>query len=414
MLTLMTARAGNGLLSRRHFVAGGAGLLVATPVALAKPDLPPGMTRPGGGFGVYGQPSPHEKHTARAIAANRDLPGNGVSWTPLQDLEGIITPSGLHFERHHGGVPEIDPAMHRLSLHGRVGKPMAWTVAELLRYPRVSRQLFIECGGNSNSLWNAVPRQTSAGAMHGLASCSEWTGVPLRLLLEEATADKGATWLIAEGADAGGLHLSIPMQKALDDCMVALWQNGERLRPEQGYPMRLVVPGWEGVTHVKWLHRLELAREPAMSRFETGRYTDLLPSGKARQFSFIIEPKSVITNPSPGQLLRDHGVYQISGLAWSGRGAVRRVEVSADGGKTWALAALDSPVQRQCFTRFRIPWRWRGQAALLKSRVTDDTGATQPERAALVADRGRHGEFHFNGIVCWAVDEDGEVSHVYA
>jgi sulfane dehydrogenase subunit SoxC len=410
----MTARAGNGLLSRRHFVAGGAGLLVATPVALAGLDLPPGMTRPGGSFGVYGQPSPHEKHTARAIAANRDLPGNGVSWTPLQDLEGTITPSGLHFERHHGGVPEIDPAAHRLSLHGRVGKPLVWAVAELLRYPRVSRQLFIECGGNSNSLWNAVPRQTSAGAMHGLASCSEWTGVPLRLLLEEAAADKGATWLIAEGADAGGLHLSIPMQKALDDCMVALWQNGERLRPEQGYPMRLVVPGWEGVTHVKWLHRLELAREPAMSRFETGRYTDLLPSGKARQFSFVIEPKSVITNPSPGQLLRDHGVYQISGLAWSGRGAVRKVEVSADGGKTWALAALDGPVQRQCFTRFRIPWRWLGQAALLKSRVTDETGATQPERAALVADRGRHGEFHFNGIVCWAVDEDGEVSHVYA
>jgi len=410
----MTARDGNGLLSRRRFVAGGAGLLVATPAALAGLDLPLGMTRPGGGFGVYGQPSPHEKHTARAIATNRDLPGNGVSWTPLQDLEGTITPSGLHFERHHGGVPEIDPAAHRLSLHGRVGKPLAWTTADLLRYPRVCRQLFIECGGNSNSLWNAVPRQTSAGAMHGLASCSEWAGVPLRLLLEEAGVADGATWLIAEGADAGGLHLSIPMGKVLDDCMVALWQNGERLRPEQGYPMRLVVPGWEGVTHVKWLHRLELASEPAMSRFETGRYTDLLPSGKARQFSFVIEPKSVITSPSPGQLLRDKGVYQISGLAWSGRGAVSKVEVSADGGKTWAQASLEGPVQRQCFTRFRIPWRWQGQAALLKSRVTDETGASQPERAVLVAERGRHGEFHFNGIVCWAVDEDGEVSHVYA
>jgi len=312
----------NGLLSRRDLLAGGTGLLVAAPAALAGLDLPPGMTRPGAGFSVYGQPSPHEKHTARAIAANRDLPGNGVSWTPLQDLEGTITPSGLHFERHHGGVPQIDPTMHRLSLHGRVGRPLLWTVAELLRYPRVSRHLFIECGGNSNSLWNAEPRQTSAGAMHGLASCSEWTGVPLRLLLEEAGADKSATWLIAEGADAGGLHLSIPMQKALDDCFVALFQNGERLRPEQGYPMRLVVPGWEGVTHVKWLHRLELASSPAMSRFETGRYTDLLPDGKARQFSFVIEPKSVITSHSPGQLLRDKGVYQISGLAWSGRGAV--------------------------------------------------------------------------------------------
>jgi sulfane dehydrogenase subunit SoxC len=204
------------------------------------------------------------------------------------------------------------------------------------------------------------------------------------------------------------------MSKALDDCLLALWQNGERLRPEQGYPMRLVVPGWEGVTHVKWLHRLELASAPAMSRFETGRYTDLLPSGKARQFSFVIEPKSVITSPSPGQLLRAHGNYQVSGLAWSGRGAVRRVDVSADGGKTWVQATLDGPAQKQCFARFRTAWQWRGQPALLKSRVTDDTGDTKPERATLVAERGRHGEFHYNGIVCWGVDEDGEVSHVYA
>ena len=406
----------NAVLTRRDLLAGGAGLLVAAPAVLAgaTADIPPSMARPGSGFGVYGQPSPFEKHTARAIAANRDVPGNGVSWTPLHDLEGTITPSGLHFERHHSGVPEIDPSQHRLALHGRVGKPLVWTVADLLRYPRISRQLFIECGGNSNSLWNAEPRQTSAGALHGLASCSEWTGVPLRLLLEEAGVAQGATWLIAEGADAGGLHLSVPLSKARDDCLLALFQNGERLRPEQGYPMRLIVPGWEGVTHVKWLHRLELASEPAMSRFETGRYTDLLPSGKARQFSFVIEPKSVITNPSPGQLLRAKGVYQISGLAWSGRGAVRRVEVSADGGKTWVEAALDGPVQRQCFTRFRIAWAWRGQSAVLKSRVTDETGATQPERAALVAARGRHGEFHFNGINAWAVDEDGEVSHVYA
>jgi len=403
----------NGLLSRRDLLAGGAGLLVAAPAASAD-ALPPSMTRPGAGFGVYGQPSPHERHTARAIAANRDLPGNGVSWTPLQDLEGIITPSGLHFERHHSGIPDIDPMLHRLVLQGRVGKPLVWTMAELLRYPRVSRQLFIECGGNSNSLWNAAPRQTSAGALHGLASCSEWTGVPLRLLLEEAGVADGATWLIAEGADAGGLHLSIPMQKALDDCLLALWQNGERLRPEQGYPVRLLVPGWEGVTHVKWLHRLESAEAPAMSRYETGRYTDLLADGSARQFSFVIEPKSVITNPSPGQLLRAHGTYQISGLAWSGRGAVRRVDVSADGGKTWVPAALEGPVQRQCFTRFRAAWQWRGQPARLKSRCTDDTGATQPERIALLSERGRHSEFHFNGIVCWAVDEEGEVSHVYA
>ena len=204
----------NAVLTRRDLLAGGAGLLVAAPAVLAgaTADLPPSMARPGSGFGVYGQPSPFEKHTARAIAANRDVPGNGVSWTPLHDLEGTITPSGLHFERHHSGVPEIDPTQHRLALHGRVGKPWVWTVADVLRYPRVSRQLFIECGGNSNSLWNAEPRQTSAGALHGLASCSEWTGVPLRLLLEEAGVAQGATWLIAEGADAGGLHLSVHLE----------------------------------------------------------------------------------------------------------------------------------------------------------------------------------------------------------
>lgn len=399
---------------RRKFLKTGLALTGAALAGTAKADAPPWMTRPGAPLSNYGQPSPHERAVIRWVAANADAPGNGISWTPLERLEGILTPSGLHFERHHNGVPQIDPAVHRLTVHGLVAKALSFGIDDLLRYPMTSRLCFIECGGNSNAGWHQEPIQAPAGNIHGLVSCSEWTGVPLATILDECGLQPNAKWLIAEGADAAAMNVSIPLDKALDDALLALYQNGERLRPENGYPLRLVLPGWEGVTNVKWLHRLQLAEQPAMARNETAKYTELLPSGQARQFSFVMEAKSLITRPSAGQTLPGPGLHQISGLAWSGRGAIRRVEVSTDGGKTWRDAALDAPVLPKCFTRFRLPWRWNGSPAVLKSRATDETGYTQPERQILIAERGRHGYFHYNAIVSWAVAADGSVSHVYA
>ena len=412
--------AGGGLLDRRLFLKRGlvfsvaAGWASKSLEAIAGDERPPWMKNPGEPFSNYGQPSTHERRTIRWTMGNRMAPGNGVSWTPLQDLEGIITPSGLHFERHHNGVPQIDPQQHRLLIHGMVSRALVFSVADLLRYPMQSRMCFIECGGNSNAGWRSEPIQTPAGYFHGMASCSEWTGVPLGVLLKEAGVKGRAKWIIAEGADASAMNVSIPLEKALDDCMLALYQNGERIRPENGYPIRLIAPGWEGVLNVKWLRRLHLTTRPTMARNETAKYTELLPSGKARQFTFVMEAKSLITSPSFGHRLARPGLYQIRGLAWSGRGKIRSVEVSADGGLTWAEAELQEPVMSQCFTRFRIPWRWDGQTAILKSRATDETGTVQPERDALVAARGRYGYFHYNAVVSWKVSNQGEVSHVYA
>ncbi len=411
--------AGGGLIHRRLFLKQGmaAGLgagLITTGTVQAVTGNEPWRYVPGQPFTGYGQPSPHEKAVIRWISANSQAPGNGISWTPLHKLEGIITPNGLHFERHHNGVPQIDPERHTLLLHGRVKRPLTFTLDALLRYPRVSRTGFVECGGNSNAGWNEEPLQTPVGYFHGLASCSEWTGVPLALLLDEAGVEPDAGWIIAEGADAAAMNISIPLEKAWQDTLVALFQNGERLRPENGYPLRLILPGFEAVLNVKWLSRLQVAREPVMARNETAKYTELMPDGKARQFSFVMEAKSFITEPSPGYRMQGPGLYAISGLAWSGRGRIKRVEVSADGGKSWAEAALQEPVLPQCSTRFRLPWHWDGSPLILKSRAIDETGYQQPERATLIAERGRHGYFHYNAIVSWAVAADGSISHVYA
>jgi sulfane dehydrogenase subunit SoxC len=423
----LTPVAGGGLLHRRLLLKRGlvlAAAAAARPFAARAEDAagappvdpanPPWIHKTGLPFTGYGTPSKYEKYVVRNIGGNRTPAGDGVSWTPLEDLEGIITPSGLHFERHHDGVPDIDPAEHRLVIHGRVRKPLMFTVENLLRYPMRSQFLFIECGGNSNAGWHEEPIQRPVGSFHGLVSCSEWTGVPLSILLNEAGVDANASWVIAEGGDAGLLNVSLPLSKLMDDAMIALYQNGERVRPENGYPMRLVVPGWEGITNVKWLRRLELADEPAMTRNETAKYTELLPSGKARMFTFIMDAKSLITSPSPGQTMHGPEVYEIRGLAWSGRGRIAKVEVSADGGASWAEAHLQEPVMPYCFTRFRMPWAWNGKPAILKSRATDETGYVQPERDVLVKERGRNGYFHYNAIVSWAVDEDGEIRHVYA
>lgn len=417
---------GNGLLDRRTLLKQGLRFGVITSSSMAAgaatkksadaidPARPPWMLEPGAEFSLYGSPSNHEKHVARFAAPNRVMRNSGAAFTPLHLLEGTVTPNGLHFERHHNGVPAIDPEQHKLLIHGLVERPLFFETQDLLLYPLITRTCFIECGGNSNAGWNRQPSRGQAGYIHGLVSNSEWTGIPLATLLDEIGIDKKVRWVIAEGADAFGMQISIPLEKVLDDAMLALYQNGERLRPENGYPMRLVLPGWEGVTNVKWLRRLKLTEEPVMARNETARYTDLLPSGKARQFTFIMEAKSLITSPSPGMLLNSgSGLYQISGLAWSGRGRVRRVEVSTDGGDSWAEAQLQEPVLPKAFTRFRIPWQWNGKSAVLKSRAVDETGYVQPERGTLIEQRGRHGFYHYNAIVTWKVSETGSVSHIY-
>jgi sulfane dehydrogenase subunit SoxC len=409
--------AGGGLLDRRWFLRQGMALgcmaFVGGDVLATESERPAWMLSSGKPFSNYGLPSPFEKESIRWISSNPSSPGNGVSWTPLHLLAGTVTPSGLHFERHHNGVPHIDPAQHRLLIHGLVNNPIFLEMDKLVRYPMVSRFCFIECGGNSNVGWHEEPTQASAGNLHGLVSCSEWTGVPLPIVLEEAGLRPAARWLIAEGADAAAMNISIPVGKALDDAILAIYQNGEHIRPENGYPLRLLLPGWEGVTNVKWLRRLEAAEQPAMTRNETAKYTELQPDGKARQFTFTMEAKSLITRPSPGHRLQGAGLYEISGLAWSGRGKIKKVEVSADGGISWAEAELQEPVLSKSFTRFRIPWRWNGGDTVLKSRAMDESGYVQPERGKLILERGRNGYFHYNAQVAWGLNAEGHLSHVY-
>lgn len=397
-------------------LAAGAGAgAAAIPAGRAAADnLPPDVlewTREQGAPALtspYGAPSPFEaKVVRRARPARARGPAATSSTTPLQDLHGIITPSGLHYERHHAGVSAIDPDQHRLMLHGMVERPLIFTMQELMRFPAESRTCFIECSGNSSF----APRPPTATVqdIHGLISCSEWTGAPLGVVLAEAGVRPGAAWVLAEGADAAALSRSVPLDKALDDALLAWAQNGERLRPEQGYPLRLVLPGFEGAMNIKWLRRLKVGDRPFETREETSRYTDLMPDGSARQFTFVMEAKSVITFPSGGHRLREPGFYEISGLAWSGRGKIRRVEVSTDAGATWVDARLQEPVLSKCLTRFRAPWTWRGGPAVLQSRAVDETGYVQPTRDALVSVRGLNSGYHDNAIQSWRVGADGAV-----
>ncbi|MDP2177941.1 sulfite dehydrogenase [Methylicorpusculum sp.] len=409
--------AGGGLLDRRLFLKKGltfSSIAWLAPSVMAEEVRSDAMTRPGRALSNYGKPSNYENKVIRWTMGNAAAPGNGVSWTPLHALEGMITPNGLHFERHHNGVPDIDPQYHHLLIHGLVNRALVFRIEDLLRYPMTSRYCFIECGGNSNAGWHSEPMQTEAGYFHGMASCSEWTGIPVKMLFNEAGIKGRAKWVIAEGADASMMNISLPLEKVLDDCLLAFYQNGERIRPENGYPVRLLVPGWEGVLNVKWLRRLRLTNRPVMARNETAKYTELLPNGMAEQFSFVMGVKSLITRPSYGQQLDNPGLYQITGLAWSGHGKIVKVEVSADGGKSWADAQLQEPVLSKCFTRFRIPWQWDGKKAVLKSRAIDDQGNQQPERYELIQAKGQQGYFHYHAIVSWAIADDGSVSHVYA
>lgn len=353
---------------------------------------------PGAPVRPYGERSPFERVVRTPTG------------TPLQESQGIITPSALHFERHHAGVPTIDPRRHRLMIHGMVDRPLVFTMEELKRLPSVSHVHFIECSGNGFRRRNATTLQEA----HGLTSCSEWTGVLLSLLLREAGAHKEASWLVAEGSDAAKMTRSIPLKKAMDDILVAYSQNGEAIRPEQGYPLRLVVPGWEGNICVKWLRRVKVVDQPYMTREETSKYTELMPGGKARQFSFEMDPKSLITFPSGGHKLSGPGLYEITGLAWSGRGAIRKVEVSTNAGASWHAAELQEPVLPLAHTRFRFAWKWDGQEAVLQSRCTDERGDVQPTVAQLVEARGENWGFgyHLNPIESWRVAADGSVHNV--
>jgi sulfane dehydrogenase subunit SoxC len=412
--------AGNGILNRRLLLEGAlVGGVAAACTAGAKAEplaVQPWMKTPGQGFEGYGQPSRFESKVVRFIppAPNPATQGVGPARTPMHLLEGTITPSGLHFERSHSGIPDIDPEQHRLVIHGLVKQPLVFTMEALSRYPMESRIAFIECAGNSALLNAPQPQPLGMAAIHGMFGCSEWTGVRLSTLLDEAGVDPAAHWVIAEGADAAAMSRSIPLAKAMDDALVCLYQNGERVRPSNGYPVRLLVPGFEGNVSVKWLRRLKLTAQPAMTKDETSKYTVLLKDAKAWQFIFPMEVKSLITRPSPGLTLKNPGFYEISGLAWSGNGRIRQVDVSADGGQSWAPAVLQGPILPMAPVRFRAPWQWNGGPAVLQSRATDDTGMVQPSRAQFAAERGLRGIYHYNAIASWRIDEKGEASNVYA
>jgi len=361
----------------------------------------------------YGVPARYEANVVR-----RQSPGltrtaqSSVSFTPLQSLFGIITPSGLHYERHHAGVPDVVPDQHRLLIHGLVHAPRLYTMDDIVRFPSVSRIHFIECGANTGMEWSNVAVPT-VQYTHGMLGCSEWTGVPLSVLLDEVGVDRArARFVLAEGADGASLTRTIPLAMALDDVLVVYGQNGEMLRPEQGYPLRLLVPGVQGVSSVKWLRRLEVGDAPWNTREESLHYVDLMPGGIHRQYTWIQEAKSVITSPSGGQLLLDRGYHEIRGLAWSGRGKVRRVDVSTDGGRNWRTAKLQPPILPKALTRFRIDWAWSGAPALLQSRVIDETGYVQPSIRELRAVRGTRSIYHNNAIQTWRVDAAGDVTNV--
>jgi sulfane dehydrogenase subunit SoxC len=417
------------LAATRRGLFGGAGLVAAVGMTAMLPRT--AAAKPPPGAVEYPVPADPTKEQGRMMGDDGGYgsrsqfesevrwfnPTKSASFTPMQSGYGIITPSGLHYERHHAGIPNIDPAEHRLVIHGLVDRPIRYSLADLRRFPTVSRTYFMECSGTTGrELMRAT--EPTVQRSHGLVSTSEWTGVPLSTLLKQTGLKPGAAWVLAEGADAAVMTRSVPIDKCLSDALIVFAQNGEAIRPEQGYPMRLFLPGWEGNISIKWLRRLEVSDQPFYTREETSKYTDLITkTGKARIFTFTMEAKSVITFPSANMKLPGPGFYEVTGLAWSGRGKVARVEVSCDGGKTWNLAALQDPVLPICQTRFRFPWVWDGTAAVLQSRATDETGYTQPTHAQLIAERGPLEApgmmYHMNAIQSWGIAADGSVKNVH-
>jgi sulfane dehydrogenase subunit SoxC len=411
-----------GLLNRRKFLLSGASFLsvisassFSTTNAMTFTTYPPHTKKPGRASKQYGQPSKFETHVGRIPMKVYESSIMTATKTPLDQLNGTITPNGLHFTVHHGGIADIKPSDHTFMLHGLVDKPLKWSIEALLNYPMENRFHFLECAGNSAA--NTIsdqPVDESCGVIHGLISGAEWTGVPVRYLLDEAGVKPSAKWAMCEAADAGSHVRNIPLQKLYDDALIAFYQNGERLRPDQGYPMRLFVPGFEGNMNVKWLHRMELSDIPSQSKDEQSLYADFTFEERLKQFTFYMEVKSVITKPSGKQQLPQSGIYEITGLAWSGRGRIKKVEVSADGGKSWANANLEGPVLSKSLTRFSIPWRWSGQKAIVLSRATDEFGNIQPTRAEWLTTFASYSHGHNNSINAWQISTDGKVSNVYA
>ncbi|KZK91240.1 Sulfoxide reductase catalytic subunit YedY [Pseudovibrio sp. Ad46] len=410
--------------TRRNLLKGGALLSGAALTGAVLPakandpaitNLQPWMQELGDGVDAmpYGVPSQYEAHVKRRtvewLTADRV---SSINFTPLHELDGIITPNGLCFERHHGGAAHIDPAQHRLMINGLVDKELVFTMEDILRFPRENRIYFLECAANSGMEWRGA-QLNGCQFTHGMIHNVMYTGVPLRLLLEEAGLKTNAKWLMPEGADASAMTRSIPLQKALDDCLVAFKMNGEALRPEQGYPLRLVVPGWEGNMWIKWLRRIEVGDEPWHHREETSKYTDLMENGKARRFTWEMDCKSIITNPSPqAPILHKSGHTVLTGLAWSGRGTIPRVDITLDGGKNWHAARMDGLSFDKSMHRFYFEFDWDGKPLLLQSRAHDSTGYIQPTKNELRAVRGENSIYHNNGIHTWYVGENGEAENV--
>ena len=412
--------------SRRKFLQGGlaagSAVVAASASGAGAQESDPAITEPQDwttylGDGVdarpYGFPSEFEKHVVRRnvpwLTAD---PVSSVNFTPLHELDGIITPNGLCFERHHAGIAEIDPAMHRFMINGLVERPLVFTMRDLMRFPRENHVYFLECAANGGMEWRGA-QLNGCQYTHGMVHNVMYTGVPLRLLLEEAGVKTNAKWVLPEGADASAMTRSIPLEKALYDCLVAFKMNGEALRPEQGYPLRLVVPGWEGNMWVKWLRRVEVGDQPWHHREETSKYTDLLENGSARRFTWVMDAKSVITNPSPqAPILHGKGHTVLTGLAWSGRGTIDRVDVSLDGGANWRPARIDGPSLPLSLHRFYFEFEWDGEPLLLQSRAIDSTGYVQPTKKELRAVRGENSIYHNNGIQTWHVKATGEAENV--
>ncbi len=410
--------------TRRNLLKGGALMGGAALTGAALParaddpaitNLQPWMQELGDGVDAmpYGMPSKYEAHVKRRTVEWLTADNvSSINFTPLHELDGIITPNGLCFERHHGGAAHIDPAQHRLMINGLVDKELVFTMEDIMRFPRENRVYFLECAANSGMEWRGA-QLNGCQFTHGMIHNVMYTGVPLRLLLEEAGLKTNAKWLMPEGADASAMTRSIPIHKALDDCLVAFKMNGEALRPEQGYPLRLVVPGWEGNMWIKWLRRIEVGDEPWHHREETSKYTDLMENGKARRFTWEMDCKSIITNPSPqAPILHKSGHTIITGLAWSGRGTIPRVDVTLDGGKNWHVARMDGPSFDKSMHRFYFEFDWDGSPLLLQSRAHDSTGYVQPTKDELRAVRGENSIYHNNGIHTWYVGKDGEAENV--
>ena len=391
-------------ISRRSLLAGAAGVAIGKTAKAFQAQQP--SQAPADPSKVRGKPSKALGTRAPAEKPQRQPRGATSSGTPHQDLVGTITPADLHFERHHGGVPDIDPKTYSLLVHGMVERPMVFTLADLKRFPQVSRVSFLECSGNFG---RTAPPETTPQQLAGLTSTSEWTGVMLSTIFREVGVSSKATWFLAEGEDAAMLTRSIPVSKARDDAMIAYGQNGEAIRPEQGYPARLLLPGWEGNSNVKWLRRIELADKPFMTREETSKYTDPLTNDTARIFSFVMDARSLITYPTyPVNVTK--GWVEIQGIAWTGYGKITRVDVSTDGGKSWTAAKLQQPVLSKAHTRFRHLFKWDGGDTVITSRAVDETGYMQPTRAELLEKRGPGAAgYHLNPITGWVIRADGTV-----